>query len=122
MNLSEIVAPNMAVARSINIERDLGDVDTLEQYILTEKGLEIISRLVAGMNGEKTSAWSLTGPYGMGKSAFANFLLSLCGPPACREVRKAKRLLSEKDGLLSKRFEEILLKQRIRPKVFFECR
>ena len=69
MILSEIVSPNAVVARSVNIERDMGDESTLNQYILTGKGLEIISRLVAGLNGEKISAWSLTGPYGMGKSS-----------------------------------------------------
>ena len=63
MNLTEIITPNQTIARSVNIERDLGDVNTLEQYILTEKGLEILSRLMAGMNGGKASAWSLTGPY-----------------------------------------------------------
>ena len=60
MILSKIVSPDAVVARSVNIERDMRNANTLCQYILTAKGLEIISCLVPSLNGGKVSAWSLT--------------------------------------------------------------
>jgi hypothetical protein len=47
MILSDFIWPDTAVARSVNVERDMGDGGTLRQYHLTDKGLEIISRLVS---------------------------------------------------------------------------
>ncbi len=119
MLLSEIITPNTAVARSVNLERDMGDENTLRQYLLTGKGLEIISRLVSGLNGEKISAWSLTGPYGMGKSAFSNFLLSLCGPGSDRDSQSARKILLREHADLAEKFENVLKNRRIRSKGLF---
>lgn len=97
MILSDIICPDTAFSRSVNLERDMGDETTLRQYRLTDKGLEIISRLVSALKGERVSAWSLTGPFGMGKSSFANFLLALCGPENERETQASRKILMEKD-------------------------
>lgn len=97
MILSDFICPDTAIARSVNLERDLGDETTLRQYRLTDKGLEIINRLVSALNGERVSAWSLTGPFGMGKSSFSNFLLALCGPENERETQASWKMLMEKD-------------------------
>ena len=77
MYLSDIVAPEKIIARSVNIERDFGSKDALSQYILTQKGLEIIDRFTNALSDTSQTSWSLTGPYGMGKSSFVNFLLKL---------------------------------------------
>jgi len=108
MILSDFVSADANVARSINIERDMGDNTSLQQYYLTGKGLEIINRLTSALNGERVSAWSLTGPYGMGKSSFANFLLSLCGPSGEKGTRIAQKMLREKDHKLAKDFQDAL--------------
>jgi len=92
--LSEIIYPNMKTARSINIERDRRNISQLEDYILTTKTLEILQRFADALEGELVSAWSLTGPYGMGKSAFANYFLSLTGeiqPLAKKAAEKLKK-------------------------------
>lgn len=119
MILSEIVSPNAVVARSVNIERDMSKENTLSQYILTAKGQEIINRLVSGLNGEKISAWSLTGPYGMGKSSFSNYLLSLCGPIKNRNTQTAREMLVHENEALFEKFENILKKHGIKTKGFF---
>jgi len=119
MILSEVLSTNAFIARSVNLERDIGDKNTLSHYVLTAKGLEIISRFVAGLNGEKVSAWSLTGPYGMGKSSFANFLMSLCGPKYNSETKFARRILAEKERLLLNDFEKALARRRVITKGFF---
>ncbi len=90
MLLSDVVSSNSLVARSINIERDMGNETTIKQYIVTDKGLEIITRFHAALAGEKVSAWSLTGPYGMGKSAFVNFFISLYGYPNALSTKTAE--------------------------------
>ena len=119
MILSEVVSPNSVVARSVNLERDMGDERILGQYILTGKGLEIIHRLVSGLNGEKISAWSLTGPYGMGKSSFSNFLLSLCGPEKNNETQLAINILTAKAPDLYAGFRNALNRRGIDSKGFF---
>ncbi len=37
MKLSEIVRPDARIARSVNLERDLTDPETLDRYLLTGK-------------------------------------------------------------------------------------
>ena len=52
----------------------------LEGYVLTVTAREILQRLITVLDHESTSkAWSLTGPYGSGKSAFALFAAKLLG-------------------------------------------
>ena len=88
--LSEIIYPDMKITRSINIERDRGNISQLKEYHLTVKTLEILERFADALEGERVTAWSLTGPYGMGKSAFANYFLSLTGEDQ-RAARKAAK-------------------------------
>ena len=43
-------------------------------YVLTVTARETLRRVIAALEDESTSkAWTLTGPYGSGKSAFALF-------------------------------------------------
>ena len=121
MRLSDLVRPDARIARSVNLERDLGDPSTLDRYILTGKGLEIIHRLTAGLDGDPVTAWSLTGPYGMGKSAFVHFLLSLCGHPT-REAATtgaARRTLKQTDPGLADALLAAMKARRIKSKGFF---
>ncbi len=111
MLLSDIVQPGSNVARSVNIERDLGNEATLKQYIMTDKGADIISRFISALAGEKISAWSLTGPYGMGKSAFVNFLLSLCGPDN-QATKVAAAILKKRSPGLYKKFVNLTKQQK----------
>ncbi len=104
MNLSDFISPDTMVARSINLERDMGNRSILHQYHLTGKGLEIISRFDAKLHDGGKAAWSLIGPYGMGKSSFSNFLLALCGPESETDTQTARRMLAEKNPELYRRF------------------
>jgi len=80
-SLAELLSVNRRYARSVNIERDFDVPDAVEGYILTERAVDALRRIVASMFGRKrTTAWTLTGVYGTGKSAFAHFLTSLLGP------------------------------------------
>ncbi|QQE67719.1 hypothetical protein GFS31_44320 (plasmid) [Leptolyngbya sp. BL0902] len=79
--LADCLAVNRRYARSINLERDFDASDAVEGYILTDRAVDALRRILASMFGRKrTTAWTLTGVYGTGKSAFAQFLTSLFGP------------------------------------------
>lgn len=90
--------------RSVSLVRDAGRPDTLSGYILTPTGRDVLHRLADALRGESpTRAWSLTGPYGSGKSAFALFVAQLLGgeEPARKQARD---LLEREDAELCERF------------------
>lgn len=67
--------------RSVNLERDLGKASTVEGYVLTERSTATLERILPAFSKPHTHrAWTLTGVYGTGKSAFIHFLASLCTP------------------------------------------
>lgn len=64
--------------RSIQLNRDYQERSDLSGYLLTPTVQELTSRLLSEVplkNGVR--AWSITGPYGTGKSSFALFLSKL---------------------------------------------
>jgi hypothetical protein len=68
-------------ARSVNLERDLDSPGALRGYIPTPLVLETSRRILAAQTSPDSGrAWTLTGVYGTGKSAFAHFLSALYGP------------------------------------------
>jgi len=110
MNLADFISPDVRVARSVNLERDKGKEATLRQYYLTGKGLEILNRFAAALDGERVSAWSLTGPYGMGKSSFVNYFYALCGPANDNETAFARKMIERKDAPFARHFQQLLVK------------
>ena len=102
MKLSDFLYPDIKAARSVNIERDGGSEQTIDDYIITSKGIAILERFATAMNGERVSAWSLSGPYGMGKSSFINYLLSLTGNPSSPITALAQKKLQNAEPELAK--------------------
>ncbi len=69
-------------ARSANLERDAQLPEPLHGYVVTGRALEVVERVAAvAADGVAGGAWSLTGPYGSGKSSLALLLDALFGPP-----------------------------------------
>ena len=82
--LSDIFKVKGRFQRSVHLERDFYTENALDGYILTVTAREMLSRVASTLENEITSkAWSLTGPYGSGKSAFALFAAKLLGNPLC---------------------------------------
>lgn len=79
--LTQLVSVSQRFMRSVSLSRDWGLDEALDGYLLTPSGQEALGRFAAALRRESTSrAWSLTGPYGSGKSAFALFAAqALCG-------------------------------------------
>lgn len=67
--------------RSINLERDFDDIEALKGYVLTDKAIDVLGRVLRGLTRENNSnCWTLTGVYGTGKSAFCHYLSCLLSP------------------------------------------
>ena len=66
--------------RSVNVEQDLGDESIIEGYVLTTQARACLKRILNQFDGSSTGrSWTLTGPYGSGKSYFSLFLMNLMG-------------------------------------------
>ncbi len=92
--LSKIVTVPPRAHRSTNIEFD--NITLLNSYIPSASTLEIVERLSSGLRGTKNSRmFSITGPYGSGKSAMATFLSGLLAPRGSVEYKSAYTILKK---------------------------
>lgn len=90
--LSSCFALNRRYARSVNLERDFQNPEAVAGYVPTEGSAQVLLRLLEAMAKPRgTRAWTLTGTYGTGKSAFAHYLTALAAPEqsALRETAMA---------------------------------
>ena len=79
--LADHVSVRSRFARSANLERDSGRPEPFDGYIVTARALDVIERMTgAALSGRSGGAWSLTGPYGSGKSSLALLLDAAFGP------------------------------------------
>ncbi|GIV17516.1 MAG: hypothetical protein KatS3mg022_2951 [Armatimonadota bacterium] len=74
--LFEQVHVRQGIMRSVNLRRDALFAYALESYVLSAHALTSLQRLLNGIQISQR-AWTLTGPYGSGKSLFALFLSAL---------------------------------------------
>jgi hypothetical protein len=90
--------------RSVRIDADVGRVDALEGYVLTDtahEALTVMSRQIAGSN-QRAFTW--TGPYGGGKSSLAVVLASALSAEASLRT-KANLILADKVPLFHEAFD-----------------
>ena len=88
MALFDHIKVRRRYTRSVNLERDLEIADSVNGYIITPKVEGLINRFIDSLSTPNSvRAWTITGAYGTGKSAFAHFLLSLCSSKE-EEIRK----------------------------------
>ena len=81
--LAEHISVIGRFARSANVERDVGQAEPLEGYVVTARALDAVNRIaLAATTGPAGGAWSITGPYGSGKSSLALLLDAALGPHA----------------------------------------
>jgi K+-transporting ATPase c subunit len=89
MLLRDLITVRPRYARSINIERDSASASALDGYIVTATAQRTLARITAALGNEFSQrAWTITGSYGSGKSAFALFLANLLGFPGHDSVRR----------------------------------
>ena len=95
VSLLNLVEVGRRFRRAVNLDRDTGSPAALEGYLVTPAVRRALSQITHGLNeAEGDRAWSLVGPYGSGKSAFAVFLADLLSPIGAAEAQAARKLLS----------------------------
>lgn len=103
MRLESAVRIARHYRRSVRIDADVGRIDALEGYVLTDtarEALSVMSRQIAGSN-QRAFTW--TGPYGGGKSSLAVVLASaLSGDIELRT--EADKLLGDRIPLFPQAF------------------
>ncbi len=98
-SLSRFFKLNHRYVRSVNLERDLDNPSALTGYVLTERAVDALRRILQSMLAEgENRAWTLTGVYGTGKSAFAQFLTSLFAPQKSQVHQQALTIASQALG------------------------
>src|SRR5262245_50954421 len=81
MRFSDFVTVVPRFTRAINLERDFSIPGAIDGYIVTPAACNVLERLAQALHvSSGHRAWTLTGPYGSGKSAFALYLANLLGP------------------------------------------
>lgn len=99
--------------RSANLEKDYRSDSQNGEYILTPTALESLHRLRESLTvGSGSRAWTITGPYGVGKSSFAVFLTRVFCSTDAAGVR-ARQLVQHKDPELAVELAALKLSQRI---------
>jgi len=109
--LSELISIKQRYSRSINLERDVGIPDSMSGYIPTPRVTDSIGRFLRSREmGNSVRAWTLTGSYGTGKSAFALFLTALCAPHGSKSHARATKILRQagKSGPLGEQIKNTL--------------
>src|SRR5579875_1534166 len=95
--LSDKVNIKRRYFRSINVERDLRNPDAISGFVVTNKSVECLDRFATAFAAQEGNrAWTLTGPYGSGKSSFSLYLLSLLGPKGTETRKMAEQILKSR--------------------------
>jgi len=93
-NLAKYISIKRRYSRSVNLERDSLEADSVLGYVPTAKSAETIERVLTSLSTPRsTSAWTLTGVYGTGKSSLAHILSALCAPRSERIHHNAKKIV-----------------------------
>lgn len=103
MTLFDHIKIKRRYSRSVNLERDLEVADSVNGYIVTPKANELAHRFFEALTeANSVRAWTLTGVYGTGKSAFAHFLTALCSAKDEKIRANALHILKETDSSIIK--------------------
>ncbi len=94
--LSEKVKISSRFQRSIRIDSDMGDAETVKSFICPQSSTAILMNMAKGRSQSSEAAFTWTGPYGSGKSSLAVALSTLLGRD--QKLRKlAKKNIPQDD-------------------------
>ena len=92
--LADVIRIRARFARSTNLERD-GDTLALADYVPTARSLDLVRRVASACTSrDRSRAWSVSGPYGSGKSTFALLLDSLLAGASSPARKTAMALIA----------------------------
>lgn len=103
--MSDVVSVSDRFAKSANVERDISR-GVFSSYRLTSRGADVLAQIVSGMlDASSGRAFSITGPYGTGKSSFAVFLGALLANSSTALYKSAFDKLRAEDPNLASAWE-----------------
>lgn len=89
--------------RAANLELDHRQSRALESYMLTSGARRVLDRIAPSLiDAAAPRAWTLTGPYGSGKSSFAVFAAQLLSPKSASSAQARAILRDGDEGLFEK--------------------
>lgn len=101
-SLRELIGIAARDVRAIDVEGDAERVEPLAGYVVSAHVLDAARQItIAWQDGPRTRAWSITGPYGAGKSAFAHLLQALHTSEDSALHARAAALLTRADMQLA---------------------
>jgi hypothetical protein len=104
--VSDVVSVSYRFATSANVERDISR-GVFDSYRLTSRGADVLTQIAAGMDDASAGrAFSITGPYGTGKSSFAVFLGALLADSETKLYQSAIEKLEADDSKLAARWRD----------------
>ncbi|MCH7226300.1 hypothetical protein [Haloferula sp. A504] len=109
--VSDLLNVSPRFMRSVNLERDFADPQSLDGYVTTPDTVTHLKQIANGLRKESGQrAWHITGDFGSGKSSFALVLATLMGRPSS-EIPKSLKELGTALGLGAKapRFLPVLV-------------
>jgi hypothetical protein len=88
--------------RAVSLDEDRGNAEVLDGYVFGEHVLDALRRIAIALQATpRTRAFSVTGPYGSGKSSFALLLSALLASKGDPAHRRAGKLLRGADAQLA---------------------
>ena len=91
--LAEVLNIRQSGARSINVEADLQSDVLLNEYVFTGQSRSSLERMLVRFEDTSPArSWTLTGPYGSGKSYYGLFLTNLMGTAQSNHKNVLKQL------------------------------
>jgi len=106
--LADLVRIRQSSIRSINVVQDLQNEQVIEQYLMTAQSRSVMNRILERIfDSSPTRAWTLTGPYGTGKSYFSLFLMNLFSLAQSGHEQAFQQLLTT-DPILAEQTRNLL--------------
>ena len=98
-SLAKFIEVNERFARSANLSRDADRIEPLQGYVVTARAQDVVERIARIAALQKSGgAWSLTGPYGSGKSSLCLLLDAAFGPISATRDYALKLIQSASPG------------------------
>lgn len=96
--IADVLSVRDQFARSANLERDADLAEPLDGYVVTARALDVVERMTSAVMGPAGGAWSITGPYGSGKSSLALLFDAAFGPAGKARERALQKISDTSTG------------------------
>lgn len=111
--LTDSISVAERFSRSINLERDIATPEPLDGYIVTDKASDVLERFATtAAFGSAGGAWSITGPYGSGKSSLALLLADAYGKKS-KSRQKSWQLIGDASSSVLHLIEQSLKRHKV---------